>query len=204
LKTQVERGRLSSSIVVTDGRSWTRIWTTLVAVLAVALVAASCSTQEAVPPLERRAQQLNKVIMCPVCPGESIDQSQNELAVKMRAIVMEKLEQGWTEDQIKAYFVQGYGTSVLLEPPRKGFSLVVWILPPVGVLGAALALFMTMRLMRNPPAVQIQRLDEDLHLSKEERNEYFRRIQLALDREGGSDTPGREEGASGPENEGAG
>ena len=171
-------------------------WKAAIAVLAFAVVAVACATQDEVPPLERRAQQLNKVIMCPACPGESIDQSQNDLAVKMRGIVMEKLEQGWTDDRIKAHLVQGYGTSVLLEPPRKGFSLVVWIFPPVGVLGAALALFMALRLMRRSPAPQSRPVEDSVQLSEEERDEYFGRIQLALDGEGGRDTPAREEEAS--------
>ena len=179
-------------------------WKAAIAVLAFAVVAVACTAKEDVPLLERRAQQLNKVIMCPACPGESIDQSQNNLAVKMRSIVMDKLEQGWTDDRIKAYMVESYDTSVLLEPPREGFSLVVWIFPPVGVLGAALALFMAMRLMRRSPAPQSGPVEDTLQLSEEERDEYFGRIQLALDGEGGNDTPGREERASGPGTKGAG
>ena len=161
----------------------------LVVAIAFAVVTVACSAKDDVPLLERRAQQLNKVIMCPACPGESIDQSQNDLAVNMRAIVREKLEQGWTDDQIKSYFVEGYDTYVLLEPPREGFSLVVWILPPVGVLGAALALFTTMRLMRRPSTAQTQRLDEGVQLSKAERDVYFRRIEIALDYDEGRTAP---------------
>ena len=65
-----------------------------------------------IPEAERRASALNKAIMCPVCPGESIDQSQNPLAVQMRAIVDEKLEEGWDEGRIKDFFVERYGPSV--------------------------------------------------------------------------------------------
>ena len=114
--------------------------TTLVLVSVVFLVVACTSgAKDDVPPIELQATSLNKAIMCPVCPGESIDQSQNPLAVSMRQIVAEKLADGWTGQQIEEFFVERYGPSVLLAPPKEGISLVVWFLPPVAVLGAALA-----------------------------------------------------------------
>ena len=123
------------------------------AVLAVALLvlAACVPSASEVPPLEARAQRLNKAIMCPVCPGETIDQSQNPLAAQMRAIVKDKIRQGWTDQQIKDFFVERYGPSVLMEPPREGFNLTVWLVPPVGVALALLGLVMVLRLMRRPP-----------------------------------------------------
>ncbi len=63
------------------------------------VLAVACTTQYDVPPLERRAHELNKAIMCPVCPGESIDQSQNPLAVQMRAIVFDQFREGRTESE---------------------------------------------------------------------------------------------------------
>ncbi len=52
----------------------------------------------------------------------------------MRAIIREKLAEGWTEEQIINYFVERYGEGVLLEPPRHGFGLLAWVGPAVGVL----------------------------------------------------------------------
>ena len=150
------------------------------------------------PPLERRSQELNKVIMCPVCPGESIDQSQNPLASQMRNIVADKLEQGWTEDQIKDFFVERYGPNVQLEPPREGFNLLVWVLPPVGGLGAIIAAYMVLRMMRRVPVPQSQGTVA-VQLSDDERDEYFRRIEAVLE----DDVSGeRGEEAPGPEAEG--
>ena len=118
-----------------------------------ALVALACtgSASSDVPELEQQAYSLNQAIMCPVCPGESIDQSQNPLAIQMRAIVFDKLAAGRSGQQIKDFFVERYGPSVLMEPPTKGFSLTAWIVPPVAVLAAGIALFMVLRLMRRSP-----------------------------------------------------
>ena len=172
-------------------------WRVLGVSLAVALLAAACTLQQDVPSLERRAQKLNKVIMCPVCPGESIDQSQNDLAVKMRGIVDEKLEQGWTEAQIKAFFVEGYGPSVLLEPPRKGFSLTVWIIPPVAIFVAGLMLYLVLRWMRRSPARQPEPIGEAVQLSDAELADYFRRIESALGYDGDRVAPSEHEEAPG-------
>lgn len=76
--------------------------------------------------------------MCPVCPGESIDQSQNELSSQMRAIVEEKVREGWTDKQIKDYFVQRYGPRVVMNPPFSGFSIIAWIIPPFILVSSAI------------------------------------------------------------------
>ena len=118
--------------------------------LALTVVATSCNLRGDVPALELRATELNKAIMCPICPGESIDQAQNTLALQMRGIVRDKLADGETEDQIKQFFVERYGPSVLLEPPRRGFSLTAWVVPPVAV-AAGIALFLqALRVMKRP------------------------------------------------------
>ena len=146
----------------------------------VVTIAAGCIAQQEISTLERRAQELNKAIMCPVCPGESIDQSQNDLAASMRNIVFEQLEQGWSEGQVKQFFVDRYGPSVLMEPPRAGFSLVVWVLPPVGVVAAALALFLTLRVMRRSQIGRTEGTGATVQASDPELADYYRRIEAAL------------------------
>jgi cytochrome c-type biogenesis protein CcmH len=56
-----------------------------------------------------------------------------------------KISQGWTEDQIKQYFVDNYGARVLAEPPREGFSLLVYLIPPIIILAGAVILFRAFR-----------------------------------------------------------
>ena len=154
------------------------------AVIAAALLA--CTTAGEVPDLERRAQQINKSVMCPVCPGESIDQSQHPLAVQMRAAVDEKLGEGWSDGQVREFFVERYGPAVLLEPPAEGVHLMAWIVPPLGTALALAALYVVVRLMtrRGPGPVAAN------GMTAAERDEYVARIEAAL--EGGS-PKGRED-----------
>ena len=148
------------------------------------VAATGCTSGEEIPDLERRAQELNRSIMCPVCPGESIDQSQNPRSVQMRGIIMTKLEEGSTGEEIKAFFKERYGPSVLLEPPQEGFSLAIWLLPPLALLGGGLALYSAIRMMRRSPAPEPRETQEEVRLTDEERDEYLRRIDAALDIEG--------------------
>ena len=125
------------------------------AVVLASLAAFGCAAVDGgrgAPELERRAHELNKTVMCPLCPGESIDQSQNPLSVQMRAVVSEKIAAGWTDDQIREFFVERYGPSVLMEPPAEGFGLAAWIVPPVAVAVAVAALLAALRWMSSRAA----------------------------------------------------
>lgn len=97
---------------------------------------------------EKRAQNIGNSIMCPICPGESIDQSQNELAVQMRSIVRQKIREGFTDHEVKLYFADRYGEVVLLEPTKSGITLLVWIIPPFALIVAGFAVFLTLMNMR--------------------------------------------------------
>ena len=140
-------------------------------------LAPACATANDIPVQEQRAQSLNREIMCPVCPGESIDQSQHVLAGQMRAIVDEKLAEGWSEEEIRGFFVERYGQSVLLEPSRQGFTILVWIIPPLGGVAALAGLFLVLRSMRRPRGPGPSRQDG---LSDDERSRYFERVEAAL------------------------
>ena len=157
-------------------------WLAGTAALAIVLATLSvaCARSEEVPPLERRAQGINKGIMCPVCPGESIDQSQHPLAVQMRAIVAEKIQQGWTEEQIDSFFVERYGPSVLLEPPRAGANLLVWLVPPLGLALAGGLLYCVLRTMRRSQVREGEGALADVQLSEQERASYFPRVEASL------------------------
>jgi cytochrome c-type biogenesis protein CcmH len=145
---------------------------------------AACTAVEEVPILERRAQEVNKGVMCPVCPGESIDQSQNPLSVQMRGIVVEKLEQGWTKQQIFDFFTERYGPSVILEPPTKGIHLLAWLVPPLGLAAALVTLYVVTRLMVRSRTVEAEEADGAIGLSAAERTRYVGRIEALLASDG--------------------
>ncbi|MGH2544183.1 MAG: cytochrome c-type biogenesis protein [Ardenticatenaceae bacterium] len=145
-----------------------------------AMLAAACAGPEEISDIDARATSLNKTIMCPICPGESIDQSQNQLSMQMRGIVREQLAEGKSNDEIKQFFIDRYGPSVILEPPTEGFSLAAWIIPPVALAVAVTALLLVLRLMRSAPDAQPEGPSAQIRLDSDERDYYFRRIEAAL------------------------
>jgi cytochrome c-type biogenesis protein CcmH len=100
------------------------------------------------PSLEERAQSIDKSLICPVCPSETIDQSRVQLAGQMRALVREKLAEGWSAQQIRDYFVDSYGEDVLAAPPKSGFNLIAWVVPIVAIAAALLLLATVILAMR--------------------------------------------------------
>ena len=97
--------------------------------------------------LEREAQAIDRMIMCPVCPAETIDQAQVEISFQMRAVVREMLAQGRSREEVLDYFVDRYGPGILAAPPKSGANLLAWILPVVGVVAGLGAVLLVVRAM---------------------------------------------------------
>lgn len=88
------------------------------------------------PALEARAREVGKELRCVVCQNQSIDDSNAELAGDMRVLVRERIMAGDSNDAVMAYMVERYGDFVLLDPPFKASTYVLWVGPPViAVLG---------------------------------------------------------------------
>ncbi len=117
--------------------------------IAVVLAAGGCQAQPL--SLEEQAWEIDRSLMCPVCPGESIDQSQAELAKQMRAIVLEKLQAGQSRQEILDFFVARYGERVLAAPTKSGLNLLAWVVPGAGLIAGAIILLVVLRNMRRVP-----------------------------------------------------
>jgi cytochrome c-type biogenesis protein CcmH len=98
---------------------------------------------------------LEDEIMCPVCPGETLEQSSAPAAQQVERFIAARIRAGDSEQEIKDRLVAQYGPRILAAPPREGFDLLAWVLPLAGALAAALVLgFAAWRWSRGrePPA----------------------------------------------------
>ena len=113
--------------------TWIRAASLVVCILAAFIPASLGATP---PDLEPQVREIALQLRCPVCQGLSVGDSPSELANEMRALVREQLQQGKTPAEVLDYFAQRYGEWILLAPPKRGFNLVIWVLPflllPVG------------------------------------------------------------------------
>tara|TARA_R100001369_G_scaffold1167_2_gene3898 strand:- start:2394 stop:2846 length:453 start_codon:yes stop_codon:yes gene_type:complete len=86
------------------------------------------------PVLEQRARTLSKGLRCLVCRNESIDESNASLARDLRILLRERLVAGDTDAEAVAYIVDRYGEYVLLNPPARGSTWVLWAAGPLMLL----------------------------------------------------------------------
>jgi cytochrome c-type biogenesis protein CcmH len=118
----------------------------LAAPLAVpASVAPAQSTGAGPARLEARTFEIAEKLRCPVCVSESVAQSSSSISIEMRQIIQAQLEQGRGEREILAFFQERYGDWILLEPPKRGLHLLVWLLPAAAALAGLVALTLFMR-----------------------------------------------------------
>lgn len=96
---------------------------------------------------EAEAQAIDRMLMCPVCPAESIDQAQVPLAKQMRQRVREMLAAGASRQEVLDYFADRYGQNVLASPPKSGLNLLAWLLPVAGLAAALVAVTLALRAM---------------------------------------------------------
>jgi cytochrome c-type biogenesis protein CcmH len=81
--------------------------------------------------------ELEKEVICPTC-HTTLELSNSPIAERMRAFIQSRIAAGDTKSEIKDKLVAQFGESVLASPPKRGFSLLVWALPLVGIgIGAA-------------------------------------------------------------------
>jgi cytochrome c-type biogenesis protein CcmH len=83
------------------------------------------------PVLEARAREISRDIRCPVCQGETIDDSNAPISRDLRLIIRERLVDGDTNAEVIDYIVARYGEFVLYNPRPTGSNLILWLAGPV-------------------------------------------------------------------------
>ena len=93
------------------------------------------------PKQEIRARNISKNIRCLVCQNESIDDSSAPLAKDLRALIRIKVHENDTDEEIYKFLTDRYGDFILLKPPFKISTFLLWSLPFVFVIIGIFILF---------------------------------------------------------------
>jgi cytochrome c-type biogenesis protein CcmH len=142
-----------------NGRFWRIIWGTVCLALAWSGVALA---QQPTPTPRITDDQVNAIarqMYCPVCENTPLDVCPTQACIEWRELIREKLSEGWSEAQIKQYFVDRFGDRVLAAPPPRGLNWLVYIIPPVAILLGVILLYGAFRSMRQGASSTPQQAD---------------------------------------------
>ncbi len=125
--------------------------------------------------LQKTARELYERIMCPICSGQTIAQSNSGTSIQMRDLVLKKLRQGETKEEILQYFVSRYGERIMTKPNKKGLNLMLWFLPFVFIALAAIVIYLLIRHWSTRVQAETVPRFEEAQL-----NEYKERLEKEL------------------------
>ena len=123
------------------------------------------------PAQESRARDLSRELRCMVCQNQSIDDSDAPLARDLRLLVRERIASGDSDTQVMDFLVARYGEFVLLKPRLNAHTWLLWLLPPLALVGGGLALWSNSRRRSNSAVAEDQALfkltpDEEARLER--------------------------------------
>ncbi|HAX05644.1 MAG TPA: hypothetical protein DCX77_08200, partial [Acidimicrobiaceae bacterium] len=118
-------------------RHWVS-WFCVVVVSSLALVAAMVADDPPATEAER-AYEIKETMLCPVCDGQNVLESNAPVASAIRAQVDQLVSEGRSDAEIRAWMARQYGKDVNANPPRTGIASLVWVIPVfVAIASAAL------------------------------------------------------------------
>lgn len=124
------------------------------------------------PAQEERAREVGKLLRCLVCQNQSIDDSEADLARDLRLLVRDRIRAGDSDAEVLRYMQARYGDFVLMRPPVRPATWLLWFGPlllALLALGAALLYFRRNRGGAAPPPLseaERRRLDDLLDESR--------------------------------------
>lgn len=161
--------RIDRKLPTTDLRRWLG-WIAIGLLLTIAAIALFAYGDQRRPvSLDARTQALAAQLRCPVCQGESIADSQSDIAQGIRRLIRRDLAAGQSEGQITSYLQSRYA-GISLAPSTSGIGSIAWIAPPLLLL-AGLALLLTLvadwrgrgrRQSRPTEAIYLERVRREL------------------------------------------
>ncbi|WP_054522073.1 cytochrome c-type biogenesis protein [Thermanaerothrix daxensis] len=125
------------------------VWGAMLVLILAGIVVQPVLAQQPTPS-DDEVNAIAKTMYCPVCENVPLDVCPTQACAQWRELIRQKLAEGWTEQQIKDYFVAQYGDRVLGEPPRRGLHWLVYVLPPLSFLIGVVIVINVIRSMRRP------------------------------------------------------
>lgn len=97
------------------------------------------NTQLADPQKEAAARRLMENVRCLVCDGQSVADSDAEMAGDVRALIRQKINAGETPESVKSWLIERYGKGITYAPPFDGETMILWLSPILLLVVGAIA-----------------------------------------------------------------
>ena len=88
-----------------------------------------------------KTREISQNIRCLVCRNQSIDESNSELAKDLRVLIKGKIIDGLSDKEIYNYLSNRYGDYILLNPPFKTNTILLWLLPFLILISGCFVMF---------------------------------------------------------------
>jgi cytochrome c-type biogenesis protein CcmH len=112
------------------------------------------------PALEARARALSAELRCMVCQNQSIDDSDAPLARDIRLLIRDRIGKGESNEAVRSFLVSRYGDFILLKPPLKIETLLLWGGVPLALATGAFALWLAARRRQGAPEPVLSEAEE--------------------------------------------
>jgi cytochrome c-type biogenesis protein CcmH len=123
-----------------------------------------------------------KELYCPVCENIPLDVCPTKACAEWREDVRDKLEQGWSEVEIKQYFITRYGDRVVATPPARGLNWLVYLLPPLVIALGAIFLVIVMLGMKKRSTFRSVAGNPSTASDSQPGDAYLKRVEEELKR----------------------
>lgn len=134
-------------------------------------------------PSDDEVNAIARQMYCPVCENIPLDVCGTQACAQWREQIREKLALGWTEEEIKDYFVQLYGDRVLSRPPKRGLNWVIYAVPGLAFIVGAYVLYRGFKNWQSPIGEKPETGD-DQDVQTEVKDDYVSRLEDELKKRG--------------------
>jgi cytochrome c-type biogenesis protein CcmH len=170
-------------------RKLVRLWLLIALAVLAVLVAVPVFAQQ---PSADDVNEVAKKLSCPTCTGINVADCPTDTCAQWRAKIGDMLVEGKSEQEILDYFAARYGDHVLQVPPKRGFFVLVWILPVIAIIAGVVWLAFLMRGWSQRSAAATAEHSQDAAMAatssamddadKIEEEEYLQRVQQDLEK----------------------
>ena len=137
-------------------------WLSIALVVVVTLVGAVIADDPPATEAER-AYEIKATMLCPVCDGQNVLESNAPVAAAIRSQVDELILDGRSDDEIRAWMARQYGKAVNATPPNSGLASLVWVIPVLVGFSSVALLAVAFGKWRSGRLIEVS--DQDLEIS---------------------------------------